>query len=105
MRITRIRNDKELGLAKREVELLKEETGGLETELIDRLEQVEAATKRARTASTPSSRRSTGARDDRGRRRCARRSDVSAAEIERDRASARRAGRRASTAISVVATR
>jgi predicted nucleic acid-binding Zn-ribbon protein len=44
MRITRIRNDKELGLAKREVELLKEETSGLETELVDVLEQVEAAT-------------------------------------------------------------
>jgi hypothetical protein len=30
MRITRIRNDKELGLVKREVDLLKEESGGLE---------------------------------------------------------------------------
>lgn len=48
MRITRIRNDKELGLAKREVDLLKEETAALETELIGVLEQVEAAT--ARTA-------------------------------------------------------
>jgi predicted nucleic acid-binding Zn-ribbon protein len=45
MRITRIRNDKELGLAKREVELLKEETGSLETELIAVLDQVEASTK------------------------------------------------------------
>ena len=35
MRITRIRNDKELGLAKREVDILKEETSGLETELIE----------------------------------------------------------------------
>jgi hypothetical protein len=44
MRITRIRNDKELGLAKREVELLKEETSGLETELVEVMEQAEAAT-------------------------------------------------------------
>src|SRR5439155_16072589 len=34
MRITRIRNDKELGLAKREIELLKEETSTSETELV-----------------------------------------------------------------------
>jgi predicted nucleic acid-binding Zn-ribbon protein len=52
MRITRIRNDKELGLAKREVELLKEETGGLETELMTVLEQVEATTKRLEAAQT-----------------------------------------------------
>jgi hypothetical protein len=44
MRITRIRNDKELGLAKREVELLKEEMSALETELVEVMEQVEAAT-------------------------------------------------------------
>jgi hypothetical protein len=44
MRITRIRNEKELGLAKREVELLKEETGTLETELVAVMEQVETAT-------------------------------------------------------------
>jgi predicted nucleic acid-binding Zn-ribbon protein len=44
MRITRIRNDKELGLAKREVELLKEETSTLETELVAVMEQVEACT-------------------------------------------------------------
>jgi predicted nucleic acid-binding Zn-ribbon protein len=50
MRITRIRNDKELGLAKREVELLKEETSGLETELLTIFEQVEAATKRLEAA-------------------------------------------------------
>lgn len=50
MRITRIRNDKELGLAKREVDLLKEETGGLETELMTVLEQVEADTKRFEAA-------------------------------------------------------
>ena len=46
MRITRIRNDKELGLAKREVELLKEEAGGLETELVGVLDQVAASTKK-----------------------------------------------------------
>jgi uncharacterized protein len=50
MRITRIRNDKELGLAKREVELLKDEAGGLETELMAILEQVDAATKRLEAA-------------------------------------------------------
>jgi hypothetical protein len=44
MRITRIRNDKELGLAKREVDLLKEELTGLETELQQVYEQVEAVT-------------------------------------------------------------
>jgi uncharacterized protein len=44
MRITRIRNDKELGMAKREVDLLKEETGTLETELMTVMEQVETAT-------------------------------------------------------------
>jgi predicted nucleic acid-binding Zn-ribbon protein len=44
MRITRIRNDKELGLAKREVDLLKEETATLETELVGVMELVEAAT-------------------------------------------------------------
>ena len=50
MRITRIRNDKELGLAKREVELLKEETSSLEVELIAVLEQVDAVTKRLEAA-------------------------------------------------------
>ncbi len=44
MRITRIRNDKELGLAKREVDLLKEEIGALETELVTVMEQVETMT-------------------------------------------------------------
>jgi predicted nucleic acid-binding Zn-ribbon protein len=43
MRITRIRNDKELGLARREVDLLKEETNGLEVELVAVMEQGEAA--------------------------------------------------------------
>ena len=44
MRITRIRNDKELGLAKREVDLLKDETATLETELVGVMEENEAAT-------------------------------------------------------------
>jgi predicted nucleic acid-binding Zn-ribbon protein len=44
MRVTRIRNDKELGLAKREVDLLKEEMNGLEVELMAVMEQVEAGT-------------------------------------------------------------
>jgi len=44
MRITRIRNDKELGMAKREVDLLKEELTGLEAELQQVYEQVEATT-------------------------------------------------------------
>ena len=48
MRITRIRNEKELGLAKREVDLLKEEAGTIETELVAVLEQVEVATARMR---------------------------------------------------------
>jgi len=43
MRITRIRNEKELGLARREVDLLKEETTQLETELMAVMEQLEAA--------------------------------------------------------------
>jgi uncharacterized protein len=44
MRITRIRNDKELGLARREVDLLKEEIAGIETELQQVYEQAETAT-------------------------------------------------------------
>jgi len=44
MRLTRIRNDKELGLAKREVDLLKEEITGIEAELQQVYEQVEAGT-------------------------------------------------------------
>jgi hypothetical protein len=43
MRITRIRNDKELGLAKREVDLLKEETSTIETELVSVMEEAETA--------------------------------------------------------------
>jgi len=50
MRITRIRNDKELGLAKREVDLLKEESSTIETELVTVIEQVEAATARRAAA-------------------------------------------------------
>lgn len=52
MRITRIRNDKELGLAKREVDLLKEETGQVETELVGVLDQVTAATQQLEAAET-----------------------------------------------------
>jgi len=48
MRITRIRSDKELGLARRELELLKEETGVLETELVAVLELVEALSTKQR---------------------------------------------------------
>jgi predicted nucleic acid-binding Zn-ribbon protein len=44
MRVTRIRNDKELGLARREVDLLKEEITAIEAELQQVYEQVEAAT-------------------------------------------------------------
>jgi predicted nucleic acid-binding Zn-ribbon protein len=44
MRITRIRNDKELGLMKRELDLLKEETGALETELVGVMELAESST-------------------------------------------------------------
>ncbi len=43
MRITRIRNERELGLAKREVDLLKEEQGTVETELLQVMEQVQGA--------------------------------------------------------------
>ena len=44
MRITRIRNDKELGLVKREIDILKEEITGIEAELQQVYEQAEAAT-------------------------------------------------------------
>jgi len=44
MRIARIRNDKELGLARREIDLLGEEKGGIETELLSVLGQLEVAT-------------------------------------------------------------
>jgi len=48
MRLARIRNDKDLGVARRDVELLKEETSTLETELIGVLEQVETASAKLR---------------------------------------------------------
>ena len=43
MRITRIRNEKELGLARREVDQLKDEQGVVETELLQAMEQVQAS--------------------------------------------------------------
>ena len=46
MRLNRVRNDKELQLLKREVEILREETGELETELVGVMEQSEAAQSR-----------------------------------------------------------
>jgi len=46
MRLTRIRNDKELGVAKREMEILKDESSTLETELLELMQRVEEATKR-----------------------------------------------------------
>ena len=42
MRITRIRNEKELGLAKREVDLLKEEQSTVETTLLQVMEEVQS---------------------------------------------------------------
>jgi len=48
MRLARIRSDKDLGVARREVDLLKEETGTIETELIGVLEQVDAASAKLR---------------------------------------------------------
>jgi uncharacterized protein len=62
MRITRIRNDKELGLAKREVELLKEETSTLETELVAVMEQAEEAAAKLQGLETELA-RLTGERD------------------------------------------
>ena len=46
MRIGRIRNDKELQMTKRELELMREEANDFETELLTVMEQVEVATKR-----------------------------------------------------------
>lgn len=43
LRFSRIRNDKELGLAKREMEILKDEASTLETELVTVMEQAETA--------------------------------------------------------------
>jgi predicted nucleic acid-binding Zn-ribbon protein len=48
MRLARIRSDKDLGVARREVDLLKEETGTIETELIGVLDQVEAGSAKLR---------------------------------------------------------
>jgi predicted nucleic acid-binding Zn-ribbon protein len=62
MRITRIRNDKELGLAKREVDLLKEETSTLETELVAVMEQAEEAAAKLQGLETELA-RLTGERD------------------------------------------
>jgi predicted nucleic acid-binding Zn-ribbon protein len=62
MRITRIRTDKELGLAKREIEMLKEETNGLETELVGVMELFEAATAKLQGLESECA-RLTGARD------------------------------------------
>ncbi len=84
MRITRIRNDKELGMAKREVDLLKEETSALEAELMTVLEQSEAATAKS-TAADEELARLTAARETEAgelRDTIAR----LAADIERDRA-------------------
>jgi uncharacterized protein len=46
MRLTRIRNDKELGIAKREMEILKDEAGTLETDLLELMQRVEESTKK-----------------------------------------------------------
>ena len=102
MRITRIRNDKELGLAKREVDLLKEETGGLETELVTVLEQVDAVTKKLEAAQAELA-SLTGARDAE-----AEQLRDTIGRLGRDRArsrSARPSWSRASTATSGGATR
>ena len=84
MRITRIRNEKELGLAKREVELLKEETTQLEAELMTVMEQAEAATAKLGGLETDLT-RLTAERDTEA---TALRATIDrlAAEIERDRA-------------------
>ena len=84
MRITRIRNDKELGLAKREVELLKEEIGTLETELVGVMELVEAASKKVEALETDLTRLT----EDRDTQAVALRDTVArlGAEIERERA-------------------
>ena len=62
MRLTRIRNDKDLGVAKREVDLLKEEASALETELLTVMKQVEDGGARLRGVSTELE-RLTGERD------------------------------------------
>jgi hypothetical protein len=62
MRITRIRNDKELGLARREVDLLKEEMAALEAELVAVMEQAEASAAKLQGLETELA-RLTGERD------------------------------------------
>ena len=47
MRVTRIRNEKELGLAKREVDLLRDENTTIEAELVGVMEEAERASTRA----------------------------------------------------------
>src|SRR5262249_45045538 len=63
MRITRIRNDKELGLMRRELELLKDETTALETELVGVMELVETSTTKVQGAESELA-RITGERDE-----------------------------------------
>jgi hypothetical protein len=84
MRITRIRNDKELGLAKREVDLLKEETATLETELVAVMEQGEAATAKLQGLESELA-RLTGERDTEAAE-LREKLDRLASEIERERA-------------------
>ena len=62
MRLTRIRNDKDLGVAKREVDLLKEEASALETELLAVMKQVDDGAARLRELETELG-RLTGERD------------------------------------------
>lgn len=62
MRITRIRNDKELGLMRREIDLLKEETSGLETELVGVMELAEGSVTKLEAAESELA-RITGERD------------------------------------------
>jgi uncharacterized protein len=84
MRITRIRNDKELGLAKREVDLLKEEITTLETELVGVMEQVEVTSTQLRELEAKLA-QLTGERDDEASALRAT-LDRLASEIERERA-------------------
>jgi predicted nucleic acid-binding Zn-ribbon protein len=84
MRITRIRNDKELGLAKREVDLLKEETANLETELVGVMEESEASSAKLQGLESELS-RLTGERDAEVTALQERQQRL-AAEIERERA-------------------
>jgi hypothetical protein len=84
MRITRIRNDKELGLAKREIDLLKEETDTVETELLGLMELVDAATAKSRELEGELA-ALTAERDAEAGRIRERLADL-AAEIERERA-------------------